>query len=505
MSQLSQKIVNFLNKILLILLTILTIFVGYPIILFIFLPIWIYRYVLEYIVPKLDSRFSHILKGMGALFSAHTPYTKPTSVVITNFYLETPLDKNKFINIFNSKVFPLQNKNGSPVYRELKQRIVQKFGYNFWYDVDKFHLSDHIKLLHEYENEPERSVTQLEIEKLAYKLTTRPFHPDRSPWELIIVNNLTHDNDPLIKSVLITRFHHCLADGVSLIKLLERVGLKPWKDPFSSSLKVNKLGCFTRMILIPLRLLIEGPYQAIKLIKFSNDDNDWMKIVLSKPTGFKRIKDTDFIPISTLKAIKNRNSHENLNIGSIIVALVVHATVEAMKRRNVKGNFSKLHVTLPWPLPNHPDGVCNHWTVVKIPVLVDPNDILQTVCNVAREFEKLKHSIQPLVLDAIANLSGSLPTPWIPKMDSLLTSTCIMSNVAGPVEAVDIAGCTVRRITVAGSTAPGYAVGSLCLSYNGQIRITIGGDICNLNQSDDAVFLANSCEKIVQELAQRMS
>jgi len=437
-------------------LTVITILVGYPVIVILFTPIWIYRNMIESIVSKMYPTFGSMLKGLTAIIAAHSTYSKPTSVLITMPHLKEAIDLETLTSKFNEKVVQIRNRDGNLIYPELKQKIVRKFGYNFWYNTSNFDLGNHIKYLNQ--REPEQIINQLEMQKLKAKFGTTGFDPEQSPWEVLLVPRYEHETDPTIKCLVIARFHHCLADGQSLIKLMERLGVKEWEEPkFLLENSENKCRIFQKLSVTPLRLLVEVPYTFWNLVLFSNDDNQWIKTVMKNPINSSVSQDTDQIPITILKKI-NQTSKHKLNVASIIIALVAQAIQRGLERNDAKGNINKIHFTLPWPRPNHPGGLCNHFTMVKLPVVVDKNDAVKTAQNISAQFDRIIHSMEPLVFLVLTNLMECLPTAWVPKSESLLLSTCNLTNVAGPVKQVDIAGVQVQSIEVTGYVPLGYGI-----------------------------------------------
>jgi len=437
-------------------LTVITILVGYPLIVIIFTPIWILRNMIEAIVTKLYPSFGSMLKGLTAILAAHSTYSKPTSVLITMPHLKDAIDLKTLTSKFNENAVQIRNRDGNLIYPELKQKIVRKFGYNFWYNTSNFDLSNHIKYLNQ--REPERIITQSEMQELKAQFGTTGFHPDRSPWEVLLVPRYEHETDPTIKCLIIARFHHCLADGQSLIKLMERLGVKNWKEPKLLPKNENKWKFFPKFIATLLRLLLEGPYTFWNIVLFNNDDNQWIKTVMKNPLNVSESQDTDPIHITILKKIKETSKHK-LNVASIIIGLVAQAIHRGLERNDAKGTGDKIHFTLPWPRANHPGGLCNHWTMVKLPVVVDKNDAVKTAQNISTQFSRIIHSMEPLAFLVITNLIACLPTAWIPKSESLLRSTCILTNVAGPVKQVDIIGVQAQNIEVTGYVPLGYGIG----------------------------------------------
>lgn len=88
--------------------------------------------------------------------------------------------------------------------------------------VDDFSVEEHFIL------EPENS----SLSELKSRLIAQPFPNDRSPWSLHVLA-LGED-----ETVLLLRIHHCLGDGYSILKLIDKnaadcrhyIPLSPWRN-----------------------------------------------------------------------------------------------------------------------------------------------------------------------------------------------------------------------------------------------------------------------------------
>ncbi|CAL8112301.1 unnamed protein product [Orchesella dallaii] len=489
-----QKFVEARKKILLVTLTIFVILIGYPVATLVIIPLLAYRRIIEYFAKKADPKFSSIQKGLDAILSAHTPYSSPTAVFLPTFYLKSQLDKSQLINYFDEKLMQLRNPDGKFIYEKFRQKIVSKFGFHFWVNVDDFNLNDHIRFFNE--SSPEQVVKEEDLIPLSRELSRRPFNPSGSPWEFLLIPRFEHNGDPSIKSLLIMRYHHCLCDGFSFVKVFERLGFIPWKTLGVAGQQPKK----RRQLMPTLCFLVGAPYEALNTFLFTNDDNEWIQKVVKEPTRLVVCNQARIF----LKDLKNISLSfprgEKISISSILATIIAEASVRAMARRNVKGNMNKVHLILPWPLPNHPgEGLYNHWTSVKIPIYRDSENVRNTLRNVNREYERIRHGIIWQTSAVLTELVGYLPIRLIPNADDLVKSSCLISTFPGPGHVTDICGAEVKDMFVVASPARGTAVASLFFSYKDQFRFVIGGDTCNLDEKD-ADFLTESCQKLVEEL-----
>ncbi|CAL8112341.1 unnamed protein product [Orchesella dallaii] len=485
------------KQIVLIILTLIFICCFYPLGLFLF----VYRSFLEFLAKKSDSRLGPALKGLESAFAAKTPYSNPSAVIVARIYLDSPVKTSDLLPILNERIIHARDSQGNLYFPYLRKRVVNKFGYQFWYSVDNFQVSDHVRFLNE--SCPEQVLKESDMMDLVARLSKLPFDRSRSPWEIISVPNYHRDNDTTLKSALILRFHHCLGDGHSVINFMLRLGKKPQPPQPRISASVSNEGG----ILEKIRILVEGPYETINFMLSTNvDENSFVRNAAKEWRNSLVPGQTSRIPIPVLKKIvQNMGKEYNVSLTVLMMTLFLQASATLLRKKKVfdgDGNSSpKFVVATPWPLPNHPDGLSNHFTVVHMNVSVDFNDVRQTALNVSREFERIRSSILPQFSSLMLEIMMSLPTQLVIQCNTIFRSTAIFSNFPGPLKAFDICGSNV--LDLFGGTSPGApcAVASLVQSYNGTARYIMGGDECNMIK-EDAEMMVGIFEQILKELGQ---
>lgn len=437
-----------LTELLLVLMT-LCIILLYPILFAFFLPILFYRYVVTRLA-HLDPKVGKIVSGLGAIYLAHTPYTKPVTTIITYFTLTSKPEIDQVVRIFNERIFSKKlETEGRYVYPELAQKIVPKYGYNFFHTVDDFDIRNHVRYLNP--DDPEKLVTRTEITtEVMRDLGRLPFNPNQSPWETIVIPNLIDEGDRTVKGMLLFRCHHGLLDGFSFLKVMRKLGVREWKGETGFTLPPSS---FLEKCVQFLLVLLTGPYHLLNMSLFSGDRNEWVIRCIEEYTGSIRLKLGNPIPVERLKRVKN---HFGVSLSSVIIGIMVGGVTKLMKKQRRDYCPSKIYVTMSYPFPGHPDDrLDNHWTVAKIPVSVYKNDIGKTLLNVDKEYRNLRFSVLPLVFFAMNNLVGCLPTPIIPPIEGMVTSTCLLSNFPGPQHRIDVFGYDVADFSAASNSMKG--------------------------------------------------
>lgn len=103
--------------------------------------------------------------------------------------------------------------------------------YTFWKPIreDKFSVKNHIKTLGlkdgklETEYPPEKSTFQ-ELQQIQKLILSEKFKKGQSPWMVYIVRNVDNPANEETGDVVIVKWHHGLADGLSILKAMQGSG-----------------------------------------------------------------------------------------------------------------------------------------------------------------------------------------------------------------------------------------------------------------------------------------
>lgn len=336
----------------------------YPILLLIIVPVLIYRHVISVFARNEDPKLGPILTGMDALLAGYDPYEKPLVVLGPYIPFNEKLDRNHIIKVIQEKVI------NPRIYPNLTQKVVRKYGYNFWRDEDNFKVEDHVRYFDQ--EDPEKPITLGEFRVWAMEnLSKMTFDQNKSPWEWILIPNLIDTNNPSVKSLAMMRINHCLMDGYSEILFSQKISTNPgnWTIPgqdFNSSSKHSK-SLKQKLVdtLYFFVLVLTGPYHAIVELFFTNDNNEILETALQKSRESNetawRIKEEEprQVPKERLKALKQ---FHGVSMTALITTLVAMATGKYLQKRF--GHCpKKMYMLSSFPLPDHPDAMCNHWLV----------------------------------------------------------------------------------------------------------------------------------------------
>lgn len=343
-------------------LSIFTAILVYPLLSFVLTPVLIYRYIISSIVQWWNPKYGPVLSGMDAVLACPEPYNTPLVIMSPYFPVSKKIkDKNQILQFLDHQIIK------SNLFPNLKQRIVKKFGYFFWYNVDNFNLEDHVRYLHA--ERPDTPVTRNEIRHLCgHVLGRMSFDPSRSPWELILIPNFFDQNNPHLKSCIILRVNHCLMDGYSMLKFLQRGALSPWKASVEYKMKSSRQNSWWENFMAISTILFTGPFHAINMLFLQNDKNPFLKDLLAENiTKYKDGNAWSALESDPRKidgeTLKNIRSKYGVTVSSVLLALVVDGVIKFMRKRkgSMKGGLPKqIYLQSTFPVP-HPDAMSNYW------------------------------------------------------------------------------------------------------------------------------------------------
>lgn len=329
-------------------------------------PLWfllfgkllLYRIFIYYVARYLDPKLGKMVSSISNFFAAHDVYKNSYTVNVA-LHIVGRVDRQHLIHSFEKILRKNQTPGGHPIYLELTQKIVKKFGYTFWKDLDNFQVSDHIRYLNE--RNPDKEVTLDDLHEVIGRFGKTPMDSSRSPWEVFVIKNFSSKQNPSVKSAFIMRFHHCLADGYTVMNILSKLGdngplplVGMPKAPYDHLKDMPTLKRRLIMVIRAVAIFFRGPYLLTGQM-FSADNNEIVQTSKSNYNQIMRFYECDPIQLMELKQVKN---HYKVNINTLVTTMVVGGIHAFMKKKNVCP--SKIHMTFPLPVFNHADKLRNY-------------------------------------------------------------------------------------------------------------------------------------------------
>lgn len=318
-----------------------------------------------------------------------------------------------------------------------------------------------------------------ELMDLISDLMSARLDPMRPLWQIYVVD------DALGGTAIISRLHHCLADGVALMRVLlglcdelpsgsapARVGLTRPREPLDlkalSARAASYAATMGRLLLLP-----SDPHTPLR----------------GRLSVRKRAVRVPVLPCEPLKAAA-RSRGGTLN--DLLGACVCGALRTGLERAGQDLDGLSVRALVPVFLRDKDDtGLGNHFGLVFLPLPVGLEHAEARFSAIKRSMDQIKNdddaTIAFAVLDAMGVASEELEhigLELFSRKASLLTS-----NVPGPGEPRQLCGHPIEDISVWAPVSGSMGVGITAVSYAGQLRVTLHVDT---SLQVDAALLARA-------------
>ena len=379
-------------------------------------------------------------------------------------------------------------------YRRFKQKAVTASGGTYWQDDEFFDIKGHVRKAALPGN-----ADYAELQDFVSDLASSPLDKSKPLWQFHIVEN--YEKGP----VLVSRMHHCYADGIALIQVLlsmtstsrekslnlspenhtkehhRKLGMlksviNPAKKQFNNSLKIaNQIKDISLETIMNPSLIEKG---ASEIGEIAAELFNALTLPDDPTTAFK----------STLSVRKNAAWAESIELGKVkAIAYATGTTVNDVLISNLAGalreylikigdnpNDLVINATVPVNLRplEHAKNLGNHFGLVFLKLPIFESNPLKRLAYVHAEMNELKKSKQAIVSFGLLSAIGMAPA----KVQNMLLdqfskkATTVLTNVPGPQVPLYITGAQVQKIMFWVPQNGTIGMGISILSYNGKVE-----------------------------------
>lgn len=387
-------------------------------------------------------------------------------------------------------------------YSRFRQKVIMprlsSIEHPTWRDDPNFDWNYHLARI----RLPENSGKQ-DLEVKVNELMGTPLDFSRPLWQFTLVENYGNG------SAIISRFHHCIADGIALMQVLlsmtsetpdaplpdlppekygytTRNGLEELFPPVSQALEITSriTGTFVHE---SIESLIR-PQHAIDLAKLYTKGVEALgRLVLRWPdpqTLFKgplrKEKRADWSEPIPLKDAKFIGKVLGGTINDILLTAVTGALRRYMQIRGAPTEGINFRAVVPVNLRPIETGyeLGNRFGLVflSLPIyIIDPRKRLQ---ELKRRMDDIKNTPEALVAYGILNTIGMTPK----QIESIVVDifgtkgTAVMTNVPGPQKQLYYAGAPVNTVMAWVPQSGHLGLGVSIISYNHKVWLGIATD-----------------------------
>ena len=376
----------------------------------------------------------------------------------------------------------------------LDQRPVQRAGTWWWEPVEDFSPEDH---LHSAEGvlADESALEQAVEQAMGRSL------PDSAPlWECLYL--------PVADGVhgVVFRVHHCYGDGLSLVRLFERLstsspdqaGILPAENTSDETCEEHSAvdrawrwaqQQFARLLSgqgigsDPGQWLNQGVHLAREVSDFLFQPADSASILRQPLGGEKSCVWSAGQPLFPLKATARA---AGCSLNDLVLAAVTGGLRRYLLEQAETPETLQMHAAMPVDLRRlmseslRPprDRPVNAFGTVFLPLALDAESPLERLYRTKHETRRMKNSWQPLIAWGLLCAAGYLPWQWQEPLIRLFgqRASLVISNVPGSPSTRYLGGCPVREQLFWVPQAGGMGLGISIMSYAGELRLGIQAD-----------------------------
>ena len=384
-------------------------------------------------------------------------------------------------------------------YPRFKQKAVQDPTGAWWEDDKKFDVKDHIRKA----KLPGRAGKK-ELQEYVSQMASIGLDFTKPLWQFHLIENYQGGG-----SALLTRIHHCYADGVALISVM----LSMTGDSAESSLAKPKLKDknakgrdagddmdFWTSVTRPMASVWSGAMkltrglieQGLEIAKDPSTMREFAtkgmeladelrKIAMMEPdspTRFKgmlgrgkRVAWCDPLPLGEVKVI-GKTLHCSIN--DVLLSTAAGALRDYMERRGDKTEGVELRAVVPVNLrPTEKAGeLGNQFGLVFVDLPIGIEDPIERMLIVRKRMQELKGSSQPIVAFVLLSAIGMGPKILQDQISGLIgrNASAVMTNVPGPQKPLFFAGREIDQIDFWVPQSGGIGMGLSILTYNGKVQ-----------------------------------
>jgi len=426
-----------------------------------------------------------------ALLRAEHPSNPLTITGVMMF--ASPLDHGRLVQMIETRLLSIDR---------FRQRAVEDRrspGHFYWQEDAEVDLNYHLQRT-ALPEPGDQAALQVFVSQMASTQLdfTRPL------WQLRLVEQYGSG------SALICRLHHCMADGMALVRvLLSLADLQPGDSvttveqppPAGSETGTPAAGVRSRQgagrraagilvrwgapLLHPLSTMRTARSRAAELLTLGTGAAATLGALLlyepdpktpfrGKLTGLKRAVWSAPVALPEVKLIGRR-------LGGTVNDVLITALTGALRRylldRGLVLDDTRLRAVVPVNMRPGQGGqeMGNNIALVFLSLPMGVADPVAGLAEVKRSMDELKGSLEPLVTKGLFQLLGAAPYTLQDTLFNLLGSkaTVLVTNVAGPGEPLYVAGAPLDSIMFWVPQSGGVGLGISILSYAGQVRLGV--------------------------------
>ena len=351
-------------------------------------------------------------------------------VVQSLIIVEYGLSAAQIINLINTRLVLASTELGGRLYPRLSQKVVRTCSEHVWVNDENFFIHDHVFTM------PKGIESIVDLQEYVSDMASRPLSFNTALWEIQILTNFGEQQD----SVLLLRMHPCLADGVSLVKILYK-SIADVDSVTTVPPKFAQSSC-----LDSLKLLFYGPLLFISNFMCSRSDFNLLHGKHIHLSGKKLITWSE--PFSLSAAIRIKQVTRS-SLGEVLMSVAAGSIRSYLQLNGIPHPFD-MHCSIPvYTGSNKPSVVGNHVILLKLAIPTNTEGIVPRLWQMKERMVKAKHSSYYSLTRSVFKYSYHvLPETLWSYMWQKITDkcSCVISCLPGPEIGLRLASKQIKTI-----------------------------------------------------------
>lgn len=409
---------------------------------------------------------------------------RPTNLMVVTsvLWFDEPVDLIRSREIIRTRLverFP-----------RFRQRVVEPrlgLGFPSWEDDPNFDLGRHVHHL-----ALPAPGDRWMLEELVSDLMTTPLDRTKPLWDTYLIDGYGKG------MALVSRMHHCIADGIALSRLLlsltdssPEAGIAPLEQEHG---RRTLLGTVAAPVRAGAHLAEAGMHQGLEILahpadelpglaaRTASDARALAKLLLTTADAntvlrgklgvTRRVTWSDPMPLEEIKEIGHATG---TTVNDVLIAAMTGALHRYLKRRS--SLVDEIRTMVPFnlrpldePLPRE---LGNRFGLVYLPLPVGIKDPARRLAEVHLRMDRIKHSPEGMLSYGILGVIGMTPPQIEQRLLDVFAqkTTAVMTNVPGPREPLYFAGTELAGVVGWVPAAGSIGVGMSIFSYNGGVTV----------------------------------
>jgi len=410
----------------------------------------------------------------------------PTNLmVITSvLVLEDPVDVAEFREVIEERLLG---------FTRFRQRVKEVGGSHHWTIDPHFDLTHHVR-----RSALPGAAGQAELQERVSELMATPLDRAKPLWDFEVIEDYQGG------SAIITRIHHCIADGIALVHVLLSLTDEHF-DPSRFPNTESDDSILPNVLRGPIRavgnaaragerLLTEGVESIIRpghalnrakqgmslgaaLSKFALLPEDSDTLLKGDLKVAKKAVWSDPIDLTTVKRIGHR---VNAKVNDVLLGAVAGALRHYLQARDADTEGVTVRALIPVNLRPEEKAfnLGNRFGLVYLDLPVYVDDRVERVLAVKKQMDEIKGSSEAVAALGILEALGYAPLPLEEQAVRLFSSkaSAVMTNVPGPRKKLHVGGHRIENIMPWVPRAGRIGLGVSIFSYAGSVRLGVASD-----------------------------